>query len=61
MKVGDLVRPKQYEFQHLVGIIVDYPKQKWNVTERYVKVRTIKSKTLIIWPDDEWEVLNESR
>ena len=61
MKVGDLVRCTNYGFTHLVGIILEYPEQQWNVTKRYVKVMVADDCRVLNWTDEEFEVVDESR
>ena len=61
MKEGDLVRCTTNGYQHIVGIVPEYPEQKWNVTKRYIKVMVADDCRVLNWTDDEFEVVNESR
>ena len=53
MKEGDLVRCTTNGYRHIVGIVLEYPEQKW---------------TMVLWNDiitsipvSQIEVINESR
>jgi hypothetical protein len=61
MKVGDLVRCTTNGYRHTVGIVLEYPEQKWNVAKRYIKVMVADDCRVLNWPDNEFEVINESR
>jgi len=60
VKVGDLVRPKQYGFQHLVGIVIGYKRKEWNVKDRYLRVKVIATGTELVWADTNFEVISET-
>ena len=62
MKVGDLVRCTMPAWRHIVGTVLEYPEQKWNVTKRYVKVMVADHEPRVLnWTDEEFEVISESR
>ena len=61
MKVGDLVRCTTRPWRHIVGIVVEYPDQKWNVPKRYIKVMVADDCRETIEQISEFEVINESR
>ena len=58
MQVGDLVRPKHYGFQHLVGVAIEYKEKEWNVKDRYLRVKVISTGCELVWPDDQFEVIS---